>query len=148
MIQLENNFVNIALNYFYYYIAFWNVSHRFSHTMSYRRIYQYRERTRIMQRVITFHIVVIIEHIVAGIGVVGLPRERGRAVLMQMRLVFFRISRYAVSASFICTIITESTSVSRSTGTSFLALTAYHERARRELTFSPCSFAMLWSGTA
>ena len=35
MIQLENNFVNIVLNYFYYYIAFWNVSHRFSHTMSY-----------------------------------------------------------------------------------------------------------------
>ena len=28
MIQLENDFVNIVLNYFYYYIAFWNVSHR------------------------------------------------------------------------------------------------------------------------
>ena len=66
-------------------------SWRIQKNLLYRRIYQYRERTRIIQRVVTFHIVVIIEHIVAEIGVVGLPREKGRAALMQMRLVFFRI---------------------------------------------------------
>ena len=40
-------------------------SWRIQKNLLYRRIYQYRERTRIIQRVVTFHIVVIIEHIVA-----------------------------------------------------------------------------------
>ena len=45
-----------------------------------------------VERFVADHVIVVIEHIVAGVGMIGDSPERGSTVLVQIRRIFFRVS--------------------------------------------------------
>ena len=45
-----------------------------------------------VERFVADHVIVVIEHIVAGVGMIGDSPERGSTVLVQIRRIFLRVS--------------------------------------------------------